>query len=164
MKLTSFTTLPSPPARSTDLPKFVFKSITEEFVCDQLKQLRTNKAIGLDNISTCLLKDLASVISKCLTKLFYQSLVTRSLWKFGKVSALLKNGNAVTQTNYRPITVLPTLSKVLEKEIHNQLYYFLKENKIISSKQFGFRPKLSTNTALTHFTDNRTSEHGLWSS
>ena len=53
-----------------------------------------------------------------------------------------------------PITVLPTLSKILEKAVHNQLYYFLDENKIITSKQFGFRPKLSTNTALTHFTDN----------
>ena len=62
---------------------------------------------------------------------------------------------AVTQTiyyRYRPITVLP--SKILEKVVHNQLYYFLNDNKIITSKQFGFRPKLSTNTALTHFTDN----------
>ena len=50
--------------------------------------------------------------------------------------------------------MLPTLSKILEKAVHNQLYYFLNENKIITSKQFGFRPKLSTNTALTHFTDN----------
>ena len=50
--------------------------------------------------------------------------------------------------------MLPTLSKILEKAVHNQLYYFLNENKIITSKQFGFRPKLSTNTALTQFTDN----------
>ena len=70
MKLKSFITLPSFPARSTDLPKFVFKPITEEFVRGQLKQLRTNKAIGLDNISARLLKDSASAISKSLTKLF----------------------------------------------------------------------------------------------
>ena len=50
--------------------------------------------------------------------------------------------------------MLPTLSKILEKAVHNQLYFFLNDNKIITSKQFGFRPKLSTNTALTHFTDN----------
>ena len=50
--------------------------------------------------------------------------------------------------------MLHTLSKILEKAVHNQLYYFLNDNKIITSKQFGFRPKLSTNTALTHFTDN----------
>ena len=70
MTLKSFITLPSPPARSTDLPKFVFKPITEAFVRGQLKQLRTNKAIGLDNMSVRLLKDSASVISKSLAKLF----------------------------------------------------------------------------------------------
>ena len=63
MKLKSFISLPSPPVRSTDLPKFVFKPITEEFVRDQLKELRTNKAIGLDNISVRLLKDSASVLN-----------------------------------------------------------------------------------------------------
>ena len=52
--------------------------------------------------------------------------------------------------------MLPTMSKILEKAVHNQLYFFLmiNDNKIITSKQFGFRPKLSTNTAVTHFTDN----------
>ena len=45
MKLKSFVTLPSPPASSTDLPKFVFKPITEELVRGQLEQLRTNEAI-----------------------------------------------------------------------------------------------------------------------
>ena len=40
--------------------------------------------------------------------------------------------------------MLHTLSKIPEKAVHNQLYYFLNDNKIITSKQFGFRPKLST--------------------
>ena len=105
MKLKSFITLPFPPARSTDLPKFVFKPITEEFVRRQLKQLKTNKAIGLDNISARLLKDSASAISKSLTKLFNQSLVSRtfpSLWKFGKVSALFKNGDRNQRSKLRP--------------------------------------------------------------
>ena len=54
--------------------------------------------------------------------------------------------------NYRLITVLPM--KILEKAVHIQLYAYLKNNEIITSKQFGFRPKLSTGTALAHFTDN----------
>jgi len=53
-------------------------AITEEFARDQLKQLRSNKAIGLDNISARLLKDSASVIGKSRTKLFNQSLLTRT--------------------------------------------------------------------------------------
>ena len=56
--------------------------------------------------------------------------------------------------NYRPITVLPTISKILEKAVHTQIYGRLRNNEIITSKQFGFRPKLSTGTALAHFTNN----------
>ena len=48
----------------------------------------------------------------------------------------------------------PTISKILEKAVHTQLYAYLKNNGILTSKQFGFRPKLSTGTALAHFTDN----------
>ena len=59
MKLKSFITLSSPPASSPDLPKFVFKPITKELVRGQLKQLRTNKIVGLDNVSARLLKDSA---------------------------------------------------------------------------------------------------------
>ena len=106
-----------------------------------LNNFETNKAIGLDNISARLLKDLASVVSKSLAKLFNQSLVTctfPSFWKFGKVSALFKTGDHCDPNNYRPITVLPTLSKILEKAVHNQLYLFLNDNKIITSKQLVF--------------------------
>jgi len=46
------------------------------------------------------------------------------------------------------------VSKILEKAVHIQLYAYLTNNKIITSKEFGFRPKLSTGTALAHFTDN----------
>ena len=57
-------------------------------------------------------------------------------------------------SNYRPITVLPILSKILERFVHTQIYNYLTENKILSPNQFGFRPKLSTSTALAFFTDN----------
>ena len=115
------------------------------------------REIGLDNISARLLKDSASVISASLTRLFNLSLETRtfpSLWKFGKVAALFKKGDRCDANNYRPITVLRTISKILEKAVHTQLYAYLKNSGILTSKQFGFRPKLSTETALAHFTDN----------
>ena len=70
------------------------------------------------------------------------------------MSALFKKGDRYDANNYRPITVLPTVSKILEKAVRIQLYAFLTDNGIITSKQFGFRPKLSTGTALAHFTDN----------
>ena len=57
------------------------------------------------------------------------------------------------QINYRPITVLPIVSKILEKVVHGQIYTYLNENNLLTSKQFGFREKLSTTFALMHFTD-----------
>lgn len=99
---------------------------------NQLKTLKTNKAIGLDRISARLLKDSSTIISPSLTRLFNRSLQLGSfpnIWKLGKVAALFKGGNRTDVNNDRPITVLPTISKILERAVHGQLYDFLcKEN------------------------------------
>ena len=149
--------LPTRNLTSTNIPaKFTFHPISENFVMNQLKHLKTNKAIGLDGISARLLKEAAIVITPVLTRIFNRSLNCSTfpcIWKLGKVSALFKSGNRCDPNNYRPITVLPTVSKILEKAVHSQVYEHLQKNKILSPKQFGFRPKLSTEIALTHFTD-----------
>ena len=48
---------------------------------------------------------------------------------------------------------MPIISKILEKAVHGQIYRYLHEHKLLTSKLFGFREKLSTTVALTHFTD-----------
>lgn len=74
--------------------------------------------------------------------------------KLGKVSALFKSGNQCNANNYGPITVLPMVTKILEKAVHSQVYTYLQfKHKILSAKQFGLRPKLSTEITLTYFTD-----------
>ena len=133
---------------------FFFCSITESFVLKQLKSLKTNKAIGLDRISARLLKESAECMAPVLTRFFDRSLETSifpSIWKCGKVTALFKGGDRTDCNNYRPITVLPTISKILERAVHQQMYEFLSANKLLTPNQFGFRPKLSTVTALAHF-------------
>ena len=72
----------------------------------------------------------------------------------GKVVPIFKSGDQTNASNYRPITILPVLSKIIEKAVHMQLYTFLKENKLLAREQFGFRPNLSTEVALAHLTDN----------
>ena len=67
---------------------------------------------------------------------------------------IFKSGDRCDANNHRPITVLSTLSKILEKAVHKQFYTYLNATNHISSKQFGFRLKLSTGTSLAHFTDN----------
>ena len=56
--------------------------------------------------------------------------------------------------NYRPISILPVMSKIIEKAIHLQLVKFLDQNSLLSEFQFGFRPKLSTDLAAIHMFDN----------
>ena len=77
-----------------------------------------------------------------------------SILKCGKVTALFKGGDRTVCNSYRPITVLPIISKIPERPVHQQLYEFLSANELLTPNQFGFRPKLSTVTALAHFTDN----------
>ena len=75
------------------------------------------------------------------------------LWKCAKITALFKSGDRTNVSNYRPISILPTLSKILERAVHLQLYQYLITNNFLSNKQFGFRKGFSTTTALTSFAD-----------
>jgi hypothetical protein len=61
-----------------------------------------------------------------------------------------KSGDPTSSNNYRPTTILPTLSKLLERIVHHQVYNYLK---LLASQQFGFRSKQSTTIALAHFTE-----------
>ena len=92
-----------------------------------------------------------------LTRLFgrsFEASTFPSIWKCSKVTALFKGGDRNESNNCTPITVLPTISKILKQAVHQQLYKFLSVSKLLTPNQFGFHPKLSTLTAFAHFTDN----------
>ena len=65
-----------------------------------------------------------------------------------------KSGSFSSFDNYRPISVLPVLSKIIEKAVHRQVMGFLEDNKLLSKFQFGFKPKLSTELAATLLFDD----------
>lgn len=133
--------------------KFAFQPFTISSVTNQLLKLKTNKAFGLDRISSRLLKHSAHIIAPSLTKIFNLSITTSifpAAWKLGRVTSLFKKGDPTNPNNYRPITVLSTVSKILERLIHNQVYNYLQENNLLTSKQYGFRPKLSTRELHCH--------------
>ena len=78
-----------------------------------------------------------------ITVLFDHSLeggIYPAIWKHGRVVVLFKSGDCTDCNNYRPIRILPTISKILEHAVHQQLYNYLEEQNILTSKQFGFRP------------------------
>ena len=134
---------------------FELEEVQESYVLAQLQTLKTNKAIGLDKISARLLNCASCSISKSVTGLLNLSIKSNhfpNIWKCAKVTALFKSGERSNPTNYRPIPALPTLSKILERTVHSQLYSHLITNNLLTSKQFGFRQN-STITALTNFAD-----------
>jgi hypothetical protein len=124
---------------------FKFQGIHVTSVLKNLSNLKTNKSTGLDRITARLLKDAAAVIAPSLTQILNLSLSSSTfpkIWKNG--TPIFKSGERSNMS----ITVLPTLSKILERFVQTQIYNYLTENKILTSNQFGFRPKLSTSTAF----------------
>lgn len=65
-----------------------------------------------------------------------------------------KNGDKELVTNYRPVSILPVVSKVFESLIHHQLYHYLDSNNLLSSAQFGFRPHHNTLDGLLKSVDD----------
>ena len=107
----------------------------------------------LDPIPTKLLKELLPVIGTPLLNIVNASLLCRHIsqtLKLAVIKPLIKKPNLDVNvlSNYRPISNLPFLSKVLEKAISKQLCSFLHPNHILDVFQSGFRPFHSTETAL----------------
>ena len=103
-----------------------------------------------------MLKDAATIITKPLAYIINLSLQSGSVpmeWKAAKIIPLFKSGSMVELDNYRPISILPVLSKILERIVYKQLLSHLENNGLLSSLQFGFRSKGSTELAVTYFTD-----------
>ena len=126
---------------------------TEKLLCN----LPTNKATGLDNYQASLLKLAAIPIAPSLTWIFNHSLNTGQFpdeWKQAKITAIHKKGPKVDTGNYRPISVLPVISKLIEKIVHQQLYKYLDDNKLLCTAQSGFRKKFSTQTSLHRLSES----------
>ena len=130
---------------------FTFDQVSENDTLKLLCNLKESKSTGPDKINARLVKDSAEVICPTLTKLF-----NRSLWQGifpATVSPMYKNGDKSDCTNYRLISVLSTIAKILEKIVYNQLISYINENKILTNNQFGFRKSHSTTTSLLKSTN-----------
>ena len=86
----------------------------------------------------------------CIINLSLQSGLVPMEWKAPKVIPLFQNGSMVEFDNYRPLYILPVLSKTLERIVWKQLLSHLENNSLLSSFQFGFRSKRSTELAVTY--------------
>ena len=120
-------------------------------VSDQIKCLNCSKSYGPDGISPVFLKEGGEIIVFVLHKLFQLSLakakVPRS-FKQANVIPIHKKDLKTLVTNYRPISLLSIMSKVLEKIVFKYVYNFFKDNFILSAFQSGFQSGKSTVTQL----------------
>ena len=121
-----------------------------------IKHLKESKSIGSDGIQLSFIKDSLYVTAIYLTCIINTSIVTGIVpdaWKHAIVVPLHKKDDVNNLSNYRPISILPILSKVLEKIIAKQLFCYLDSNSLLSKTQHGFRPRLSIETALSTICD-----------
>jgi hypothetical protein len=142
---------------NSDVEATFFPFFTEQDVFSCLTTLDTNSSAGPDGIHPQLLKHCALSLSKPLFLIFCSSLrsgVFPSQWKDAHVIPLHKGGSASAPENYRPISLLSSLSKVFEKIIAKYLTSLLSKKKFIHSSQHGFVKGKSCLTNLLAATDH----------
>ena len=135
---------------------FKFSHVAVLEVKKHLKQLKRKKAEGIDEIPNCILTDcaheLAPPIAHIINLLLKSVQIAEDL-KTAKIAPIFKDGEKSKYGNYRPISVLLTISKILERCVYNQLLHHLESHNILLSQQCGFRKKRSTEIATVLFLD-----------
>ena len=130
---------------------------TDEVEVSRLIAGLSDSAAGVDEIPAKVIKQVSNEITPPLTQIFNRSMnegIFPNQFKTSKVTPIFKKGNKQEVKNYRPISVLPCLSKVLEKLIHDRLIEFITQNQIISDAQHGFQRQKSTTSAVLALTDD----------
>ena len=121
-----------------------------------LNGLNVNKSAGVDSLGPRPLKLAASAICNCVTYMINKS-ITYGIFpdelKVAKVTPIFKKGDRSDPGNYRPISILPTISKLYERHVASQIHEYLVTFNLLHTEQSGFRQFHSCQTALTKLID-----------
>jgi len=123
------------------------------------KNLKSKTSSGYDEIPTDIVKLSIHFIAPILTKIINESFnigCFPDLLKIAKVSPIFKAGDKSNISNYRPISVLPSFSKIFEKIVYNRLLNYLTKHSILYKHQYGFRSNHSTSMAVLEMLDKIT--------
>ncbi|CAG2249490.1 unnamed protein product [Mytilus edulis] len=116
-----------------------------------LSKLETSKATGLDEVGPFFIKLSSEALAPSITYLINLSIlegVFPENLKLAKVTPIFKNGDKHMPENYRPISILPTLSKIFEKHVAKHFYLYLSKYKVLHEAQSGFRSNHSCQTLI----------------
>ncbi len=132
------------------------KPIVEMDIIKIIEKFNPNKSPGHDNIGNFILKKVGSEVAKPLTMIFNLSLSTGIVpekLKTAKVIPIFKKDDPEVFSNYRPVSLLPCLSKILERLVFDRCVHYMDSHKILNDKQFGFRSNHSTYMAIMQLVD-----------
>ncbi len=118
--------------------------------------LKSSASSGHDDIKPEIVKTVSALIASPLAHIFNLSLasgIVPNQLKIARVVPIFKSGDRHNSSNYRPISVLPVFSKILERLIHKRLYSFISHFDMLDDSQFGFRSKRSSFMAIMHAYD-----------
>ena len=136
----------------------IFLSPTGPFEITRIiNSLKSKNSSGHDGLNTILLKNIKTELVIPLNIIINKSLSTGVVpdsLKLAKVIPIFKCKEKDNLNNYRPISLLPTISKILEKVLHKRLYNFLLSQSIFYQSRYGFRPKHATSHAVNEFVDD----------
>ena len=128
---------------------FSFRKVTYEEILSQINGLETSKSTQSEDIPLKIIKYNADILANFILQNFNKCIIDGKFpdqLKKADVSPVFKKGNHNDKTNYRPVSILPSLSKIYERLIYNQINH-MTEN-ALSIFQCGFRKKYSTQHAL----------------
>lgn len=129
---------------------FSIEETNETVVEKVIEKLDKNKSTGFDGISAKLLKTTKSivpVITHLINTSFSQSIVPKQ-WKIATVKPIFKGGKRSDLSHYRPVSVLPVISKVMERIVFENFYNFIESNNLLTESRFGFRSRHCCSDAL----------------
>ena len=133
---------------------FSFTMVNTEHVYKKLKNVNSKKAPGFDGMPPKLIKMGASALCNPITWLINRSISSSkfpNLLKYAEVSPIYKKGNSLDKKNYRPVSILPCISKVFESVFIDQMSEFLEP--VLSPHLSGFRKEHSCQSVLLHMVD-----------
>lgn len=142
---------------ATHLHCFKFFEISEKNLIHTVQKLKPKRSTGYDDIPITVIKQNIHYLKQPFTYLVNMSLkkgVFPDCYKIAKIKPLFKKGEKNLPENYRPVSLLPCMSKILESVVKNQVTVYAAENSIISENQYGFQKNLNTTEAIHNLVKN----------